>query len=326
MTSPLTTSSHDVSGLDGFMLNTDLLMASELWALATGDEFKAAVGLWCRAWKQTPAGSLPDDDKVLAAFSGAGKSWPKVKAMALRGFVKCSDGRLYHTTLCSDVVRAAKWKADAEIENAGAAERKRRQREDRSQMFERLKAAGVTPPFNTSMAALRELVTRHVTHKVTPPVTVTVTALQGQDRTGQEVEDDWTGSAGANRPSTDVSRETEKPPSDQWAELERRMREAAGWLNEAHPNLAVVGPVIAAIDGGVDVELDLLPAAKAHGQTLRKRTSWNYILQCAITNRDNRLAMAANAAKPVNHTIGDRHHDQRSHRSNIDIITDGAGP
>lgn len=110
------------------MLNTDLLMASELWALATGDEFKAAVGLWCRAWKQTPPGSLPDDDRVLAAFSGAGKAWPKVKAMALRGFVKCDDGRLYHATLCDDVIRAAAAKAQRAERTKAATEARKNKR------------------------------------------------------------------------------------------------------------------------------------------------------------------------------------------------------
>lgn len=97
----------DVRTLDGFMLNVERLLASELWALSTGEELKAALGLWCRAWKQVPAGSLPNDERVLASFSGAASRWPKVRAMALHGFVKCSDGRLYHPVLCEDVRRAA---------------------------------------------------------------------------------------------------------------------------------------------------------------------------------------------------------------------------
>ena len=104
---PFVSADTDVRDLDGFMLNVERLLASELWALSSGDEFKAAMALWCRAWKQFPAGSLPDDDRILAVFSGAGGKWPKVKAMALRGFVKCRDGRLYHRVLCEDVRRAA---------------------------------------------------------------------------------------------------------------------------------------------------------------------------------------------------------------------------
>jgi hypothetical protein len=106
---PLVPEEVDLVKLDGFMLDTIRLLGSELWALATGDEFKAAMALWCRAWKQVPAASLPDDDRILASFAGygrGGKAWQRVKSMALRGFVKCSDGRLYHRVLAEDAKRA----------------------------------------------------------------------------------------------------------------------------------------------------------------------------------------------------------------------------
>lgn len=96
----------DLHTLPGFMLNVHRLLFSELWALSNGEEFKAAVGLWCHAFQQIPAGSLPDDDRILAAFSGAGRKWNSVKQMALRGFVKCADGRLYHRVLCAEVKQA----------------------------------------------------------------------------------------------------------------------------------------------------------------------------------------------------------------------------
>lgn len=107
---PLTPQDCDLRDFDGFMLNVERLLASELWALSTPEEFKAAFALWCRSWKQVPCASLPDDDAVLAAYSGAGKRWPKVRKMALRGFVKCLDGRLYHSTLAQDALRAMKVK------------------------------------------------------------------------------------------------------------------------------------------------------------------------------------------------------------------------
>ncbi len=125
---PLTTIDQDISGLDGFMLNAQQLMSSELFALATGDEFKAAVALWCRAWQQYPAGSLPNDDRVLAAFSGSGQRWRKVKEMALRGFVLCSDGRLYHKTLCEDVARAAEAKRKRAERTKAATDARKKER------------------------------------------------------------------------------------------------------------------------------------------------------------------------------------------------------
>jgi uncharacterized protein YdaU (DUF1376 family) len=99
----------DLSKLDGFMLDTVRLLGSELVAISTGEEFKAAVLLWCWAWKQRPACSLPDDDRVLASYARQTlPKWKKLKEVALRGFVKCSDGRLYHLVLAQDGLRAAK--------------------------------------------------------------------------------------------------------------------------------------------------------------------------------------------------------------------------
>jgi hypothetical protein len=104
---PLVHADCDCRDLDGFMLNVERLMASELLALATHEEIAAAVLLWCRAWKQLPAASLPDDDRVNAAFAKLPiAKFKKSKEAIMRGFVKCSDGRLYHTFLSTEAMRA----------------------------------------------------------------------------------------------------------------------------------------------------------------------------------------------------------------------------
>ncbi|MFZ0692547.1 MAG: DUF1376 domain-containing protein [Alphaproteobacteria bacterium] len=129
MPAPLVPQEVDLAKLDGFMLDTIRLLGSELWALATGDEFKAAMALWCRAWQQVPAASLPDDDRILASFAGygrGGKAWQRVKSTALRGFIKCSDGRLYHRVLAKDAVKA--WREHQEFEAVRAADRERLKR------------------------------------------------------------------------------------------------------------------------------------------------------------------------------------------------------
>ncbi|MEE7478441.1 DUF1376 domain-containing protein [Methylobacterium hispanicum] len=122
---PLVPLDTDIQGLPAFMLDVERLFASELWALSTGEEFKAAVALWGRAWQQLPAGSLPNDERLLAAFSGAGARWKKVREMALRGFILCSDGRLYHRTLSADVMRAAKSKEERRLRTAAASKARR---------------------------------------------------------------------------------------------------------------------------------------------------------------------------------------------------------
>jgi hypothetical protein len=96
----------DLRGLPWMPIDTVRLLDSDLWALSTGEEFKAALKLWCKAWQQVPASSLPEDDRILASLSGTGRLWAKVKPMALRGFVKCSDGRLYHPVIAEKALDA----------------------------------------------------------------------------------------------------------------------------------------------------------------------------------------------------------------------------
>ena len=103
---PLVPADVDLRGLPFMPLDTVRLLDSDLFALASGDEFKAAVALWCKSWQQVPAGSLPDDDRILAHLSGAGARWRKIKAMALHGFTLCSDGRWYHPVIAEKAAEA----------------------------------------------------------------------------------------------------------------------------------------------------------------------------------------------------------------------------
>lgn len=129
---PLVPPDYDVSSLSDFRLDVDRLLVSELVAIGTPEECWAALMLWCRAWKQVPGGSLPNDDRILAAFSGAGKRWPKVRDVALHGFVLCSDGRLYHRFLCEEVKRAYKSRMASETRRDADRKRLQEWREKRS--------------------------------------------------------------------------------------------------------------------------------------------------------------------------------------------------
>lgn len=107
---PLVPSDIDLAGLDGFILHVNRLLSSDLVAMATPEALGVAVTLWCRAWQQRC--SLPDDEAQLARISGAGRRWKVVREMALRGFIRCSDGRLYHPVLAEEALRA--WKKRCE--------------------------------------------------------------------------------------------------------------------------------------------------------------------------------------------------------------------
>jgi hypothetical protein len=121
---PMTPADCDLRTLPYMPLDVVRLRDSGLSMTATGEEFRTAVLLWCAAWHQVPAASLPDDDAALAQLAGFGRSvkeFKKVKTGALRGWVKCSDGRFYHPVV-SEKANAA-W-----AERIKYRERKRQQR------------------------------------------------------------------------------------------------------------------------------------------------------------------------------------------------------
>ena len=91
---PMTPPDCDLRGMPFLPLDVVRLADSDFAALSTGEEFKAAVLLWCRAWNQLPVASLSSDERALARLSGAGRRWPLVREMALHGFVLCADGQL----------------------------------------------------------------------------------------------------------------------------------------------------------------------------------------------------------------------------------------
>lgn len=85
------------------------LFNSEFHALANDAEWRAGMTLWLKSYHQVPAASIPDDDVLLARLAEFGrdvKSWKEVREMALRGWIKCDDGRLYHPVVAEKVLEA----------------------------------------------------------------------------------------------------------------------------------------------------------------------------------------------------------------------------
>ena len=59
----------------------------------------AALHLIWRSWRESPTGTIPnDDDRLREASAADGKTWKRVRAKALRPFILCDDGR-YHCHL-----------------------------------------------------------------------------------------------------------------------------------------------------------------------------------------------------------------------------------
>lgn len=102
MTAPLTPPDCDLKDFAYMPLDVARLRQSELTSDETPEACWAAVLLWCASWHEVPAGSIPDNDQWQAKQAGyvargkIDKAWDSVRAGALRGFVLCDDGRLYH--------------------------------------------------------------------------------------------------------------------------------------------------------------------------------------------------------------------------------------
>ncbi|HIH2617896.1 TPA: DUF1376 domain-containing protein [Burkholderia cenocepacia] len=102
---PLTPADCNLRDFPFMPLEVKRMLTSETWILGTGDERAAAITLWLESWHQIPAASLPADDRMLGHLSQS-KNWKRVKEHALRGWVKCADGRLYHPVVAEKVLEA----------------------------------------------------------------------------------------------------------------------------------------------------------------------------------------------------------------------------
>jgi hypothetical protein len=109
VTAPLVSEDVDIPRLPWVPIYADRLWESTFFAVATDAEFKAAFCLWLKSWTQKPPGSLPTDDRILCRLAELGGNlgkWKKVKRMALRHWIECDDGRLYHPVV-AELVRDA---------------------------------------------------------------------------------------------------------------------------------------------------------------------------------------------------------------------------
>lgn len=268
MTEPLTPPECDLRGMPFMPIEVVRLFDSDVYALSTGDEFKAAFTLWGKAFLQVPAGSLPNDDRILAHLSGAGARWAKVRDMALRGWVECSDGRLYHPVVAEKAREA--WQARlaqrARTEAARASRAAKRQGCDSSN----------TPP---ATEAVTGNVTAAATETVTTSVTDNVTGSKGQlSKVREERKSSETSSRAAEASPSPAA----MPPPDArtvlWTEGLGRLRRLTG--KPDRPARALLGQLCRAAGDDCALVSGLLHEAEAgrYGDPL----PW---LQAAIRTR-----------------------------------------
>lgn len=108
---PLTPADCDLRDFGKMMIDLTRLFGSGFNARASRNPLAWMLGhkLWYRSWHQMPAASLPDDDDELCYLAELGfdrVTWDSVRDMAMHGWIKCSDGRLYHPVVAEEALNA----------------------------------------------------------------------------------------------------------------------------------------------------------------------------------------------------------------------------
>jgi hypothetical protein len=124
---PLVTANVDLRDFPYMPVFIDRLQRSKQWLMA---KRRPEIGfysmnLWMASWRNAPCGSLEDDDDVLSdAAMCPPEKWLEVKDDLLRGWVKCSDQRLYHPVV-AELAKEAAEKRESYRKRARAGNEKR---------------------------------------------------------------------------------------------------------------------------------------------------------------------------------------------------------
>jgi hypothetical protein len=107
-----------------FEVDMERFKRSDTWKLAkTGTLRAALLLLWAEAWQESPCGTLPNDDELIAlTIDMPAATFAKHRSVLMRGWSLADDGRLYHDLItvrvlamlekrASDAQRAAKRRA-----------------------------------------------------------------------------------------------------------------------------------------------------------------------------------------------------------------------
>ena len=104
-----------------FELDMERARQSDTWVLATPEARPWLLMLWTTAWEQTPCGSLPNDDELIAARIGMpAKLFAKHRSVLLRKWWPADDGRLYHSVLVQRVAEMMKTRRSESDRKAAA--------------------------------------------------------------------------------------------------------------------------------------------------------------------------------------------------------------
>jgi hypothetical protein len=95
-----------------FELDYERIVQSDTWALASAGQRPLLLMIWFVAWQQTPCGSLPNNDELIAARIGVEiGQFRQNRTILLRGWDRAGDGRLYHPVVTEMVLEMLDRKA-----------------------------------------------------------------------------------------------------------------------------------------------------------------------------------------------------------------------
>ncbi|MEE4452880.1 DUF1376 domain-containing protein [Novosphingobium resinovorum] len=168
---PLTPPECDLRDFQYMPLDVVRFAQSDLVALEEPAAVLANILLWGASWHSVPTASLTDDDRVLARLAGYGRSvteWRSIREGALHGWVKCSDGMLYHPVVAEKALEAWDAKLKQRHRTVCAGVRKYNERNPNAKItpptFDEWDAAGrpesVTPDRRGSSRVTKSDVTR----------------------------------------------------------------------------------------------------------------------------------------------------------------------
>lgn len=158
-----------------FELDYESIDQSGTWALAAiaGQEARPFLLMqWYVAWRQSPCGSLPSDESVIAALIGINaKTWTKYRSVLMRGWWLAEDGLMYHPTITKRVLEMIEYRKKTAERVAKHKAVKREQHEGNALPtdLEQLRTTPEPEPINTS--SLRsEVKPARASRKPTPPI------------------------------------------------------------------------------------------------------------------------------------------------------------
>lgn len=175
------TPSMDLTDFPFMPLYVERLKKSKAWLRCKREPELAfyMLNLWMRAWHEIPAGSIEDDDDVLAdAAMCDPRRWVKISGKVLEGWEKREDGRLHHSVVTEYAQEA--WESKIA----------QRQRTEAARQAK-------------SQAKLQAL-SKPTTESVTESVTDTVTASKGQGQGQGERESSAPDGAGGAPPTSEA--------------------------------------------------------------------------------------------------------------------------